>query len=246
MNKLDTFIIILTLTSAIIGLIRGLTKEILSLISWSGAAVCAYLGMSLAKHVARQYIANPMLADAATVFFIFLIFLIMFSLISHILSGMVRQSVLGGIDRSLGFGFGVVRAVTLMFFLEITLGFFILRPNHPDFIKESRFAEFIYKGSDTLFSILPLNVQGWIKMQQQRRLQESSHSPEMPKAMQDIVEDTLVKDLRKVEKSLQSVEELAKLKPKPSKANDNADETAKYSNKQNVDMERLLNQADGD
>lgn len=141
--------------SCIIGLIRGATRELLGLVSWVGAIMAAFFFLPLVRHIARQHIQNPMIADVATGLVIFIAFLIIFSLISHVLSGYVKDSALGGVDRSLGFGFGIFRALVFLSAAEIVLCIFISRPQQPTAVQNSRFIIMIRRASDGLRMMLP-------------------------------------------------------------------------------------------
>lgn len=249
MNGVDIGIICVVLISAAIGLIRGFTREILSVVSWLGAGMATLIALPLAQNIARQYISNPMMADIATAGVVFVLFLIIFSLISHFLSGLVRQSALGGIDRSLGFGFGILRGIIFLCLIEITMGCFVARSNQLPAIKESRFSSSIYQGSDLIFQIFPTSLQNFITLQHQRRTHEAgvSTSNSANEVVGSLLKNQLEQHLQKVappnkeEKKMEAqkaAEDLAQLKPKapePQEAN-------RYSKKQRQDMERLLAQ----
>ena len=149
MNKFDAVFLGILALSALMGVMRGITKEILSLLSWVGAVSMSYVLFPLTQHIARMQITNPMLADGVTMFAIFIIFLVVLTLVSHFLTSRVRQSALSGVDRSLGVAYGLLRGCALLFIFELVISCMWLRPDHPDMIKHSRFVNFMYKGSDT-------------------------------------------------------------------------------------------------
>src|SRR3989338_8404809 len=168
MNKFDIAFLIVLALSATMGLIRGITKEILSLVSWFGAVVMAYILFPLTQHIARTNITNPMLADGITILGIFIIFLIVLTLISHFFTSMIRQSALSGVDRALGFGYGILRSFVILFIFELVISCLWLRTEHPDVIKQARFSNFMYKGSDISYTVMPANIQAWIKSLQEK------------------------------------------------------------------------------
>ena len=247
MNGVDIGVIVIVLISAGISLVRGFTREVLSVVSWLGAGIGTLIALPLAQNIARQHITNPMMADVATAAVVFILFLIIFSLISHFLSGLIRQSALGGIDRSLGFGFGILRGIIFLCLIEIAMGCFVARNNHPPSIKESRFTSSLYQGSDLLFQIFPSSVQNFITLQHQRRSNEANASS--PSSTHEIVGSLLQTQLdqhlqqvappNKEEKKIETqraAEDLAQLKPKAPEPQD----ANRYSKKQRQDMERLL------
>lgn len=241
MNKFDLVFIGILALSGIVGLIRGVTKEILSLISWSGAILMSYILFPVTQSISRSYITNPMLADGITVFGVFLIFLVILTLVGHILSSMVRQSALSGIDRSLGFGYGIIRACIILFVFELVINCLWLRPEHPELIKTSRFANFMYKGSDVLYTVLPENTQKWIQSLLEKKLNERQipSIDDIKKAGVSATKiDSLVQIASEIKDRVPSAEELSNLKPKEQPAT-KSDKKANIA-KQDIDMERLI------
>jgi membrane protein required for colicin V production len=255
MNFVDIGIAGIVLISALIGVVRGLTREVLSLISWAGAGIATFFVLPLVQYLARQQIANPMIADAVTAIGVFVLFLIIFSLISHFLSGMVRHSALGGIDRSLGFGFGIGRGIFLICLVEIAMGCFVVRSQQPQSLRESRFSSLIYQGSNFIFQLLPGSMKEFVLQQQQKRSSEAGEltlpSAATHQTVQAILEHQLNQQLMPVPKvnaqveAQKDAEKLAELKPKiPEKTA--SSETPNYSQQQRKNMERLLAQEESE
>lgn len=170
MNIVDIIVIAIFGISCLMGIVRGLTKESLGLISWAGAGVAAYVLLPVARHYAAAYIKNPMIADVVAGFAIFLIFLIFFSLISHVISSYVKQSALGGIDRALGFGFGILRGILIVCAVELAISSFIPRHQYPEALQTARFAPMIQTGSEHLLAMLPERAQDFVMEQQAKFL----------------------------------------------------------------------------
>lgn len=247
MTALDIGLISLVLFSALFGIIRGLTRECLGLISWGSAIVLAYLTSPFAKQFARSYISNPALADATTLFATFLIFLIILSLVSHLLSNLVRNSVLGGLDRVLGFAFGLIRGLVLIFVIELLLSIFLPRQEYPQSVKESRFFTFIMKGSNTLYSLLPTNLKQMIIEQKGKRVPQNTKalSVTIPQSGGRITAQKIIHNLQPPEKSsAEKTHDLANLKPRNNSSEANNDEATtdvkSYSKKEENRLERLL------
>ncbi len=254
MNFIDIGIAGIALVSALIGIARGLTREILSLISWIGAGIATFFALPLAQSIARQQIANPMIADAVTAAAVFILFLIIFSLISHFFSSMVRQSSLGGIDRSLGFGFGIGRGIFLICLIEIAMGCFVTRSQQPQSLRDSRFSSLIYQGSDFVFQLLPSSMKDFVAQQHQKRSAEtgvlSSSNAAANQVVGAILDQHLQQQLQPLPKAnpqleaQKAAEKLAELKPKAPEQT-SSPETS-YSQKQRKDMERLLAQEESE
>lgn len=262
MSKFDLIFLCVLLLSALFGLIRGVTKEILSLVSWFGAVSMAYLLFPLTQHIARSHIANPMLADGITILGIFIIFLVVLTLVSHFFTSQIRQSALSGLDRSLGVAYGLLRGCAIFFVFELFISCLWLRPDHPDMVKNSRFANFIYKGSDTLYSILPKQTQLWVQSLQEKRLSERKQpsiddikqaSGNVGADLKDKITEKVASKiteemapvvqaaLEKAKETKISAEDLANLKTKEPTEN----KVGKKTNtvKQDIEMDRLIDQA---
>jgi membrane protein required for colicin V production len=249
MNKFDLIFLGVLVLSAFMGIVRGITKEILSLLSWVGAVAMSYLLFPVTQHFARTQISNPMLADGVTIFAIFIIFLVVLTLVSHFLTSRVRASALSGVDRSLGVAYGLLRGCALLFIFELVISCMWLRPDHPELIKQSRFINFMYKGSDTFYVILPREAQDWIRSLQEKRLSERK-----PLSIDDIkqagqivaevgsqVAPVVQAAIDRASEKQVSAEDLANLKPKEQSENKVNRKT--NTKKQDIEMDRLLDQA---
>lgn len=155
MNGIDITILGIFFASVLIGALRGFTKELLSLFSWGGASALSYVCVPMARHLVTPYIGNPMMADIATGFCLFILFLILLSIIANIIAGYIHESSFRGIDRSLGFGFGIFRGVVVISGLELLFSTFWPRHTQSPTIQTARFIPMARKGGDTILQLLP-------------------------------------------------------------------------------------------
>ena len=106
---------------ALLGLWHGLLKSIFKLVAW----VAGLLGAYFATDVIGNFIATNLEIDGLTVKIIcvcvgFLVPFLLFSFIGHFLHNIVKDSAISGVNRLLGAGLGVVKALILCFlFLTI-------------------------------------------------------------------------------------------------------------------------------
>ncbi len=168
MNSIDLAILGIMMLSCLMGLIRGVTKEVLSLFTWAGSALAAYTLYPSASGIAREHIANPMIADGITGAILFIVFLVIFGIITVAISNAVKDSMMGGLDRSLGLAFGIFRGVFAICMIEIIFSLFIHRDKQSETIQQARFITMVRHGSDEIVSLLPLNVQNMILSQTQK------------------------------------------------------------------------------
>jgi len=107
---LDGILIVIMLISAILAMIRGFSREILSIVSWAAAAVAAALFYKTlsptVQGLAETFRDNTLIADAISAAGIFLVVLIITSYLTMLLADMIIDSRIGVLDRTLGFIFG--------------------------------------------------------------------------------------------------------------------------------------------
>jgi membrane protein required for colicin V production len=168
MNSIDLAILGIMTLSCLMGLIRGITKEVLSLFTWAGSALAAYTLYPSASGIAREHIANPMIADGITGAILFIIFLVIFGIITVAISNGVKDSMMGGLDRSLGLAFGIFRGVFAICLIEIIFSLFIHRDKQADTIQQARFITMVRNGSDEIVTLFPLNIRHMIASQTQK------------------------------------------------------------------------------
>jgi membrane protein required for colicin V production len=231
----DIFVFAVLIFSALIGLVRGITREILGLISWGAALAASYFSFSFANTIVLQYIQNPQIAQYVTYFAVFVAFLILFSIVSSLLSSFIRQTMLSGIDRTLGFGFGLCRALFLLAVIDLGIGTFFSRDNIPVFLQDSKTISHMHGLGNQLFSVTPTWLQALIKEKQKSPTDMKNDTAEQKKSPQMLAQEQ--------EKNAQ---DLASLKPQTSEPTvDSENSKAAVPTKNNDDiMNKVLENAD--
>jgi len=121
MSPADIVIVIVIGLSAVIGLMRGLLREVLSLIAWVGAFILAlYFSPQVARSL-EAMLSNDSVRLVAAFAGIFITVLILASLVQWLLGKLVSATGLTGTDRMLGFVFGGARGVILSIVILIAL-----------------------------------------------------------------------------------------------------------------------------
>ena len=139
---LDAILVAIMLISAILAMIRGFSREVLSIVSWIAAAFAALyfyealtpLVSSLKPDVLRPDSLTTQGLAAAIIFFVTLIIV---SYITMRIADFIIDSRIGALDRTLGFIFGAARGALLVI---ITLNFFlwIVGNDAPDWIANAK------------------------------------------------------------------------------------------------------------
>ena len=121
MNWVDLLVIGVVFISMLIGVIRGLVKEALTLVSWATSIWVAWkFHPYLSPHLSG-WIDDRALRVVAAVVVLFLLSLIVLTALSYLLTRLMEQTGLSGINRSLGALFGVARGA-LAISLVVILG----------------------------------------------------------------------------------------------------------------------------
>ncbi len=122
MTLVDYVVILIIALSAIISLIRGFVREVLSLISWIGALFIAKEGTPFSVDTVPDFIGHVGLRYVIAFAVIFVTAVFVLSFVSRQVSRFVGFSGLKGTDRSLGVIFGLARGVILVSFLALIVG----------------------------------------------------------------------------------------------------------------------------
>lgn len=126
---IDGIVAVILLISALIAFLRGFIREILTIFGIMGGIAAAYFGGPLLAPYVKDWLGvvegeEPEmlfgLVDYATVGNIvaytalLVVFVVIFSVISHFISEFAKTIGLGAIDRTLGVVFGLVRGILLL------------------------------------------------------------------------------------------------------------------------------------
>lgn len=111
---IDLAMIAVVVLSAIVGAVRGLTFELLSLAGWIAAWFAGLgLGPWLAPHLPVGPAGSP-LNTVASFACVFILVLIVWGLMARMISAAVKRTLLSPVDRLLGAVFGVARGVVAL------------------------------------------------------------------------------------------------------------------------------------
>ena len=123
MNYLDIVLGGIVVLSALIGLARGLVKEVLSLIAW---AVAIYVAWRFAETVAndhiRKFIDDALISYLAAFGILFLVTLFVVGLLNMIIAQILTSTGLSGFDRFLGMLFGLARGLVIGALVVFVIG----------------------------------------------------------------------------------------------------------------------------
>jgi membrane protein required for colicin V production len=114
MNWVDFVILGIVAFSALVGLARGLVRELFSLAMWAAAFVVAWAYYPKLQVYLEPWIAAGSVRMAVSFVILVLLVVIAGSFLGHLLINLVERSGLTGTDRLLGGLFGTVRGGLLI------------------------------------------------------------------------------------------------------------------------------------
>jgi membrane protein required for colicin V production len=157
---LDLILIGIMLISGLLALMRGFTREVLSLLAWGIAAVAA-LGAVLSpelNQLAGQYLQPDVVAKIALGGGVFLIVLIIMSLISVRIADWVLDSAAGAFDRSMGFVYGLARGLLLVAIAYLFYVWLVPEQKQEEWVRNARLLPVVKEVSTVVISFLPADV----------------------------------------------------------------------------------------
>ncbi|QUL38712.1 CvpA family protein [Erythrobacter sp. JK5] len=125
MTLFDILVLVIVGVAAVGGFMRGLVQEVLSLAAWVLAAFAIfYLHTPLTDALRGLYDADPATSILAFALLLLIPYAAM-KVIANNVGQASRNSILGPIDRVLGFGFGAVKGALIVVFAfsVLVLGF---------------------------------------------------------------------------------------------------------------------------
>ncbi|WP_424981647.1 CvpA family protein [Maritalea sp. S77] len=154
----DIIVGVLVLISALLATMRGFTREVLSLLTWGGSAAFAVWMYYNNPELARNYVADPMVADIVTVLLSFIVALIILHLLTMWIADLVSDSKIGPLDRSLGFVFGGIRGILIIVVLLI-FGNWLFANDLRSFAADSKTMPILTDLGEDLIRALPDDVE---------------------------------------------------------------------------------------
>lgn len=169
LTYLDAILLFIALISGMLAMYRGLTREVLSILSWALAAAAALAFALFYKNIAYDLAASlgidRTISLGLCAITIFLTILLVVHFVTSRFSDTVLDSRVGALDRTLGFIFGLLRG----FILVVILYFFgtFLEPqeeNHPFWVTKSQSLPYIKDTGDYITNVMKKIMPDQIKL----------------------------------------------------------------------------------
>ncbi len=163
LTLLDFILLAIMLVSGLLALMRGFTREVLSLVAWGAAAIAAYFaikqpGLIEWAKTTVPYLEKEILAQIAVGATAFLIVLIIVSIVSVKISDWVVDSAAGSFDRTLGFIFGVIRGFIFVAIAYLFYGWLLPFDKQETWVRNAYSLPMIKSAGAGLLSFMPPDI----------------------------------------------------------------------------------------
>lgn len=154
---LDGLVLGLTLLSAVLAMVRGFSREVLSIGSLAAAAAAAYFFYGALTPMMMDYVDNETIAKVAAAGIIFIVTWIIATLITMRIADAIIDSRIGPLDRTLGFVFGAARGIVVCAVAVWFLGFFVA-DRDIGWVNNAKSKPFLDNMANSLINMLPENL----------------------------------------------------------------------------------------
>ena len=157
LTQIDLLILVVTIISMFYGYIRGLIKEILSILS---IFLSGYFSTILYPEISlfiKEYIDMVILADGISFVILFILIYSIISILSNLIVTSIYNTPIKIFDKNFGIIFGFFRSLLIFSILNILLIWVFWKNTIPSYINEAKSIVLINYTSRKILDILPKN-----------------------------------------------------------------------------------------
>jgi membrane protein required for colicin V production len=179
-TMLDIILIGIMLISALLAMIRGFMREVLSIAAWviaAGVTLYAYVKLMPS---ARLYFNNDIIAYASVIGGTFLGTLLIVSVITVRFSDMVLDSRVGALDRSLGFLFGLARGLVIVVVAFTFFTWLVPERSQPEWIRNAKSLRVLQSTGQELVFLLPDEMDKYLSTLLKKKAKPEEDEPPTP------------------------------------------------------------------
>ncbi|HZS63303.1 MAG TPA: CvpA family protein [Xanthobacteraceae bacterium] len=178
---LDLILLIVMLVSAMLAMIRGFMREILSIAAWVIGAVAALYFYGRLGPLVKSYVnVSDTVGNVIAAGGIFLVTLLVVSVITVRISDMILDSRVGALDRTLGFLFGLARGLFIVVVAFVFFDWLVPAKSQPTWVQNAKSRLVLQSTGDWLKSLLPDDPENTILKRFKHPQGEEPGAPEAP------------------------------------------------------------------
>jgi membrane protein required for colicin V production len=152
----DFIAILILAVSAVIGFVRGGTREVMTVLAFILAVLISVFALRFTGPIVRQSIETNWLANALAIIVVFIAAFILIRVIGYALTRRIHTThALGTLDRLVGVGFGVVRALVLLGVFYLVFNAATPPERVPAWIKDATLYPLASFSAKTLMALAP-------------------------------------------------------------------------------------------
>jgi membrane protein required for colicin V production len=156
MNPLDIAVVAVVVLSAVFAFARGFVREALSIVAWAGAAAITWYTADYTKSLALGFVSDDLLARLLAYGCTFIASLIVLTIATSLIARLFHYTGMSGIDRTLGFIFGLARGALILCLVYLLAVDYIFPPEgRPLWLKEAKSAPYLDEGAAKLRVLIP-------------------------------------------------------------------------------------------
>ena len=160
MTSFDYLVLAVLCVSAVLGFLRGLVKEVLSLLACIVAFLAAIWWGPVVSGWLAHLIENTLLRTAVAYGLVFIVMLLLVGVINLTLTTLIDKTGLGQADHGLGALFGLLRGALIVLVLVALAGYTEL-PAEP-WWQEARLSGTIVQAIQQIKLMLPESLSSWL------------------------------------------------------------------------------------
>jgi membrane protein required for colicin V production len=177
---LDLILLVVMLVSAMLAMIRGFMREVLSIGAWAIAAIATVYSYARLLPLAKQYFNNDIVAAAAVIGGVFLGTLLIVSVLTVRISDMILDSRVGALDRTLGFLFGLGRGLIIVVVAFLFFDWLVPAKSQPAWVQSAKSKVVLQSTGDWLKAMLPEDPENTILKRLKRPKGDETDAPDAP------------------------------------------------------------------
>lgn len=186
LTLLDIILLAVMLLSAILAMVRGFMREVLSIASWAAAAIVTVLAYPKLLPIAKQYIGNDIAAAVIVAGGVFLGVLLIVAMVTVKISDMILDSRVGALDRTLGFLFGLARGLIIVVVAFLFFAWLVPERSQPEWVLNAKSRVVLQSTGQALMSMLPEDPEGYLR-KFKRPKDEETEPPAEPRSQRSDV-----------------------------------------------------------
>lgn len=151
----DILVVLILLGSAAYATYRGFIGETLGIFAWVAAIFATMYFGYIAVNLIEPHLSPPWLGAVLGYLAVFVIVLVPLEFLSHRISQTVQHSPVSGLDRALGFFFGLVRGAIVIGLLYFAYSSIEPVKKQPGWMVKARSYPYIQEASAAVLSLAP-------------------------------------------------------------------------------------------